>query len=542
MNIYSLYKRNCDLCGKNIISSYQKDCPIKVYCPSCWWSDSWDGTEYGQEYDPERNFFDQLLELRNRSSIMSLENQSTTLVNTEYASYSSNNKNSYLTYFADFVENCCYCSVMNTVKDSMDCYRIRESESCCGSIGVFKCYRTFFSEECDNCLDVYFSKNCSGCSNCFGCMDLRKKSYCIYNKQYSKEDYEAFIKKINTGSFEAIAKYRKESADFWNKLPYKFYYGNALNINVSGNYVYESKNTKDAYMATSAENSRFVQMLSVPSTKDSYDYTGWGDAAEMIYECQSVGMGASNMKFSIHCYPNVMDCEYSYYAINCKNVFGCVNLKKKEYCILNKQYSKEEYEKLKERIIADIKEKPYVDSLGRKWGYGEFFPLIITPFGYNETMAMDYFPMTKNEVLKNGFAWSDVEQKQYEATIKASDLPDDIKDVGEDILNQVIECENCRRSFRMIKLELDLLKRLNFPLPRQCPECRRKERFSKVNLPKLWKRICQCSGQKSENGVYSNTVNHFHGEVKCPNEFETSYAPERKEIVYCEQCYNAEVV
>ena len=31
------------------------------------------------------------------------------------------------------------------------------------------------------------------------------------------------------------------------------------------------------------------------------------------------------------------------------------------------------------------------------------------------------------------------------------------------------------------------------------------------------------------------------GGGKCTNEFETSYAPERPEIVYCESCYQKEV-
>jgi hypothetical protein len=45
-----------------------------------------------------------------------------------------------------------------------------------------------------------------------------------------------------------------------------------------------------------------------------------------------------------------------------------------------------------------------------------------------------------------------------------------------------------------------------------------------------------------ESHTYQNTSTHPHHENNhCPNEFETSYAPERKEIVYCEQCYNAEV-
>ena len=58
----------------------------------------------------------------------------------------------------------------------------------------------------------------------------------------------------------------------------------------------------------------------------------------------------------------------------------------------------------------------------------------------------------------------------------------------------------------------------------------------------MWHRKCTCAGEKSENSVYTNTAQHFHENGHCPNEFETSYAPERPEIVYCEQCYNAEVV
>ncbi|MDP3784615.1 MAG: hypothetical protein Q8R12_00870, partial [bacterium] len=60
----------------------------------------------------------------------------------------------------------------------------------------------------------------------------------------------------------------------------------------------------------------------------------------------------------------------------------------------------------------------------------------------------------------------------------------------------------------------------------------------------LWHRKCQCAGEKSENGIYQNTADHIHHpkDQLCPNEFETTYAPERPEIVYCEQCYIREVV
>jgi hypothetical protein len=39
--------------------------------------------------------------------------------------------------------------------------------------------------------------------------------------------------------------------------------------------------------------------------------------------------------------------EYSFNCYNCTFCFACLGLRKKNYCILNKQYTKEEYQKLK---------------------------------------------------------------------------------------------------------------------------------------------------------------------------------------------------
>ena len=83
---------------------------------------------------------------------------------------------------------------------------------------------------------------------------------------------------------------------------------------------------------------------------------------------------------------------------------------------------------------------------------------------------------------------------------------------------------------------------MNLPLPRLCANCRYYERTAHRNPMKLWHRKCTCSGTQSEKEIYKNTVAHTHGSAPCPVEFETSYAPERSEIVYCEQCYNAEIV
>ncbi len=56
---------------------------------------------------------------------------------------------------------------------------------------------------------------------------------------------------------------------------------------------------------------------------------------------------------------------------------------------------------------------------------------------------MLYFPLVKTVVLKNGWNWSDYEPPEPKTTriIPAHRLPDNIKDVPDDILNWAIESE-----------------------------------------------------------------------------------------------------
>ena len=71
-NLFKLYKRACDRCGQSVVCLYPPDKKCRMYCQPCWWKDDWDGTEYGMDYDPARPFFEQLIELRERSPFQSL--------------------------------------------------------------------------------------------------------------------------------------------------------------------------------------------------------------------------------------------------------------------------------------------------------------------------------------------------------------------------------------------------------------------------------------------------------------------------------------
>ena len=134
------------------------------------------------------------------------------------------------------------------------------------------------------------------------------------------------------------------------------------------------------------------------------------------------------------------------------------------------------------------------------------------------------------------------------ATIQSEKLPDSINDADKSILDQIIECTNasseCMGSgvFKLILRELRFYKKNKLPLPRLCPLCRHQERIKQRNPMKLWDRQCQCAGHQSDNKAYQNEVEHAnHKDRHCSNKFQTTYAPDRKEIIYCEKCYQKEI-
>ena len=160
-------------------------------------------------------------------------------------------------------------------------------------------------------------------------------------------------------------------------------------------------------MPSHATDCKWCQFITCKSVKDCWDYSGWGNNAELVYESFTTGENISNVKFSGHCVADTINTEYSLNCVTSKNNFGCVNLKRKSFCILNKEYSKEEYEILKEKIIEDMKKNPYMDEQGRSWSYGELFQPGFSKFAYNNSTAYKFFPKTKEEALKCGYTWND---------------------------------------------------------------------------------------------------------------------------------------
>jgi CxxC-x17-CxxC domain-containing protein len=517
-NERTLYKRNCDKCGVSTVTIFSPEGKQPVYCSPCWWGDSWDATTYGREYDPSRPFLEQLKELRDTVPCMHLIVGYSSLVRSDYINHAGACKDCYLIFNGDFCENVLYSSTMTHVKESMDAIMANNSEMVYETVDS-NGTKVFFSDNCGACVETYFSKDCNGCLNVIGCFGLRNKSYHIFNQQVDKATFDQFLNDIRLDTREGVRAMREKADEFFAQFPRRAYYG-MQNMNSTGDYLYECKNAKNCYQAVGLEDGAYCQFLTLKPTRDAYDLTEWGMNSERIVDVITVGENCSNIKYCAGAWANCNNVEYSMYAVGSNDCFGCVNLRKGQYCILNKQYSKEEYEILKAQIIEDMTKNPYVDAQGRAFPYGEFLPYDLSYFGYNESHAAQYWPYEKEDILARGFQYRTPKENVHSATIAWTDVPESISEITDDITKEILECVKCEKAYRIVTAELELLRRFGFPVPDKCPDCRHMARMGRINPPALYERSCG----------------------KCGKEIATAYAPERPEVVYCVECYQQEVV
>ncbi len=538
-NERNFYRTKSGKSGKEIFSIIPPEAGVNIYDEKEWYSDDWSALDYGKEYDFGRSFFEQFHELA--KSVPRINTSNVFSTNSDYCANAGYLKNCYLIFNSNHNEDCAYGNGVDKCRDSYDNSHMIKCERTYHSFWMTNCYEARFSSYCEDCTDIWLCRNLRGCSNCFGCMNLVNKKYHVFNQPYSKEDYEKKILELNPRSWSNLVALRERVHMLQLSFPVKFIQG-AKNLNVSGEYISHSKNVVQSYLVREGENIKYGQYLQIPPAKDCYDVSIWGEGMELDYENVVTGYGISNSRFCFETWKDIRNLEYCGYCVSSHDCFGCFGLRNKEFCILNKQYSKEGYRALRKKIIEHMDDIPYVDKAGKTYKYGEFFPAEHSPYAYNTTVAGEQFPLSREEAIKIGYTWRDIPATEYQTTMKSEETPDLIDDVQESILKEILQCAKCKRAYRLIVPELNFLKAEGIPAPRWCIDCRHKDRISQRSKMGVCRRHCQCAGAKSENGVYANTAAHPHGAGHCPNEFETSYAPDRPEIVYCESCYQSEVV
>ncbi|MBD3360587.1 hypothetical protein GF366_02170 [Candidatus Peregrinibacteria bacterium] len=145
---------------------------------------------------------------------------------------------------------------------------------------------------------------------------------------------------------------------------------------------------------------------------------------------------------------------------------------------INKEYSEADYEKLSKQIIQHMQKTV-------EWG--EHFPMEISSFDYEITIANEYFPIKKPKFL---------EKKWENSEISGAKI-----------------CITCQKPYKIIPQEKRFYDSLELPNTKECQNCRHLKRLNLRNPRQLFDRNCS----------------------KCKISFKTSYPQDLPYKVYCEK-------
>ncbi len=494
-NDRTFFKRKCSSSRKDLISIHPADSKYPVYHPDIWWSDKWDAKDYARDFDFDTPFFEQWFELFNQVPKKSID-----LVNCEncyYCNYCGDEKNCYLDIAGEGNEDCYYNLFTKFSKDCADCTFVYDSELVYESINCYQCHSVVCGYYLENCNECNFCFDLKGCSHCLFSSNLRHKKYYVHNEKVSKEEYERILTNLNLSSRESFKKAREQ----WKFVIQNAAHRDMWNINSeasTGNDVHNSKNCKYSFNISNCEDCRYL--YDVLDAKDCQDLNYSLYNPEASYELIST----LSMKYSAFCMASHY-CNNAYYSEQCENsnnIFGCIGLKKAQYCILNKQYTKQEYEDLLPKVIKHMQDTG-------EWG--NFFPAKYSPWGYNQTVAHEHYPLNKEQANSAGFNFVEIHINKNSSS--SDTLPPDTIDIG--FKSDVYNCSKTKKAFKFTEQEIKFYKKLDLPLPDQCPDKRHINRMNLKPPRKLYKSKCQASG----------------------NEVVTSYNLDRKEKIYSEKEY-----
>jgi hypothetical protein len=505
-NERKLYHRKCDRTGNQIISIYSPDKPYTVYDHRVWWWDDWSAFDYGVKFDFNRKFFEQFDSLMQHVPLLSIYNLDSE--NSDYTNFAGYNKNCYLTFWCFNSENCLYGKWISKCRNCIDGFFINDTEKCYEVINCQRCYDLKYWKNCADCRESWFLRNCRNCDHCFGCDNQVGKSYLIFNKPVEKEKYDIEVQNY-------LRKYKPENIHniFQSRSILEKNFTNSGSDECIGDLLNNCSNCYMTYNSTNSVDCKFNDWIKF--WKSSYD-TIWNNI-DSSFLCECLGVGNSSNIFSAigseHCSLSL----YTLYSQNISDSFGCIGLKKWTNCIFNTSYSKHEYQELAWRIAEHMRET---------WEWWEFFPIEMSPFGYDETVAQEYFPLTQLEAEKQGWKWKDEEETssyhgEYYQTRDISEYNEKIvgnsvaqKNIDE-VLWGILKCEMTGKPFKIIKQELIFYIENQIPLPSKHPDQRHRERFLQCNQRKLFEREC----------------------AECRKKIITTFQSDSPEKVVCEDCY-----
>jgi len=443
---FALHQRKSDFSGKLIISPFSEKCPYPV----------WDKTEWIENSNPPifnfdnlKDFWSQIWDLFRRCPIphnMGLNNE-----NCDYCDDTWYSKNCYLSHSILRSEDIHYCYRCVELNNCQFCVFSFVSEL---SIDLTYCenmYNVRYAINSKNCRDSSFLYDCRNCNDCFLSWNLRNKKYCIANKQYTKEEYFEKMKEWDLSS-RNIYEYAK---NLLNEYIEKYALHRSLNIekceNSYGDYIQNDKNCENCFFISNSEDC--FNVMRSGWMKDCIDVISSFEC-ELIAYSSNVQNSSYDVKFSYNLSESKF-MEYCAHCIQCENCFLSCGLYKKKYCILNKEYSPEDYE----REVSRIKEFMKNNDI-----YGKFFPGYFAANPYEESLSYFHFPLSIDEQNKFGFRLNEFEEKEDPGYLNIDIIPNSLSEVSDNIVSKVFWDSNSKKPFQIKEFDVEFARKIQIPL------------------------------------------------------------------------------
>lgn len=477
-NHCQVYRNAAATAERAAFSMWASTSPFPFYENALWFSDSWDPLASGASVDLQKPFFPQFMAVHDCSPHFALD--TTRMENSDYCNNADTSKDSYLCFNMSQSQDCIACDNTISCRDCIDSTRIFHSELCALCIDCDRCYGLQDGRGCENCSDSMFLHNCRGCKHCIACVNLRHREYCVFNEQKTPEQFEAIRQQLSLDSWSKRQALRETFEEFviLQPQPHAIMH---MTEDSSGNYLLQCNDVKECTAIQASEHLRRCQLL-FNGTHHCHDVTLFGIHAEYCYEACIMGLDAARCCFCVSVWEGTSDMLYSTFCVACKNCFGCTGLHRKQYCILNKQYSKEEYEQVVPRLITHMRETG-------EWG--EFFPIHNSPVPYNHSLAQFYFPLTREEAEAHGYRFYEEAPTERQA-ISAEELPDAVPENDDAI---IVRSMHSGRPFKITGQEIKRYRKHGLPLPRTTYDERMEQRTRKLGGMQLYVRTCAKTGK-----------------------------------------------
>lgn len=370
-----LYRRPSSKSRQDIISVYAPTARCPVYSHAEWYADDWVSPDL--DVDLNTSFFEQFAKLQTIAPVVAL--LSNKQENAEYCHDVDRLKNCYLVFDAINCEDVYYSVRIYHSRSCIDCYWVMDSELLYDCVYVFSSYHSRYSFNCKNIIDAAFLFNCHNTRDSFMSSNLRNKQYYIRNQPYSKSDYAARMRQIDLSNPAVIAELKREFRE--ELLPHTPIPPAWLERteDVTGNYLRSAHHMTDGLESFEVDNCQTIFQCG-----QGKDITASFMCNENVERChQSVATGINTFNVSNCAFVwNSSNIDYSYLMMSCKDCFGCIGLRNKQYHILNKPYSQHDYLATKQRLVQ---------AMQQRGEYGQFFPMALSPFPYEDTIAYDFF-------------------------------------------------------------------------------------------------------------------------------------------------------